>query len=188
MLRCSRYNRARRFRVFYVAMSSPRVRDIGMLFLRASFGLQMAFLHGFGKLESFADKADTFADPLGIGNRTSMAATVAAEFFCALLFAVGLGTRVAAFGLAFTMGIAAFVVHGGSPWAKKELALVYMTVALFVLAVGAGRLSIDHVVRTWYERRRDRRAEPDPFDDRPNATVHPFPRTNRGDDVGPRAS
>ena len=135
----------------------------------------MAFFHGLGKLQSFADKADTFADPLGIGNRTSMMATVAAEFFCALLFAVGLGTRVAAFGLAFTMGVAGFVVHGGSPWSRRELALVYLTVALVVLALGAGRLSLDHLGVRWLERRRARRARNAALAARPDATVHPFP-------------
>lgn len=59
------------------------------------------------------------------------------------LVVIGFGTRLAALPLVFTMGIAAFVVHGSDPWAKKELAVLYGAVFLVLFFTGAGRFSVD---------------------------------------------
>ncbi len=120
--------------------------DLCLLLLRLSFGLQMAFLHGLGKTQSLLNGATSFADPLGIGWRNSMIGTVLGEFVCGLMFAAGLGGRIAAVGMGFTMAVAAFVVHGGSAWAKKELAILYLAASAIVLIAGSGRWSLDHLL------------------------------------------
>lgn len=119
-----------------------RSTSLGLLALRIAAG-GMMLKHGIPKLVDFAAKKDVFPDPLGIGSAASLASAVGAEVGCSVLLILGLRTRLAALPLAFTMGVAAFVVHGANPWAKKELALLYGAVYITVFFTGAGRFSLD---------------------------------------------
>lgn len=117
--------------------------SFGLLLLRLGAGGSMIVFHGWDKLAGFAEKKDTFPDPLGMGNSLSLGATVGAEFVCAALIVLGFATRIAALPLAFTMGVAAFVVHADDPWAQRELALFYLAASLALVFTGAGRISVD---------------------------------------------
>ncbi|MDH3891020.1 MAG: DoxX family protein [candidate division Zixibacteria bacterium] len=118
--------------------------DLGLLVLRVGLGLMMAFSHGWGKLIGFAERSESFSDPLGVGSALSLGLTVFAEFFCALAILLGLLTRAAAIPLIVTMMVAAFVVHGADPWAKKEFAMLYLVPLLTILMAGPGKYSLDH--------------------------------------------
>jgi putative oxidoreductase len=123
--------------------SHTKAASVGLLVVRVAAGGMMAAAHGWGKLLSFGERAARFPDPLGIGNTWSMAGAVAAEFFCAILVVLGLGTRFAAVPVVFTMGVAAFLVHANDPWNRKELALVYLCLFLVFVFTGAGAYSLD---------------------------------------------
>jgi len=123
------------------------LRDCGLLGLRLCFGLGIALAHGLPKLQTFGEKAAGFPDPLGVGNELSMALAVGAEFLCGLLIAAGLATRFAALPLIFTMLMAFFVIHGADPFAKRELALVYLVPYITLFLSGPGRFSVDHLIR-----------------------------------------
>ena len=91
--------------------------------------------------------------PMGVGEARSSSTTASAEVSlirpCWLnwwrppLMVVGWKTRWAALPAAFTMGVAAFVVHGGDPIGDKELALLYLVCFAAVAALGGGRWSLD---------------------------------------------
>lgn len=115
----------------------------GLLLLRVAFGCFM-LVHGWQKLSGFSEMADKFPDPIGMGSSLSLAMAIAAEVGCSLLIIAGFGTRLAAVPLAFTMIVAAFVVHGSDPWQKKELAACYLAVYATLMLTGAGRFSVDH--------------------------------------------
>ncbi|MGA0334055.1 MAG: DoxX family protein [Kiritimatiellia bacterium] len=121
--------------------------DLGLLSLRLMFGIGMLVAHGWGKLLSFGDRMDSFPDPLGISSPVSLAAVVFAEVFCAALVSIGLFTRAALIPLIFTMGVAAFVIHGGDSFADKEMALLYLVSYLTLFLTGPGKLSLDHKLR-----------------------------------------
>ena len=126
-------------RLEFVA-SSP---DAGLLLLRLWLGGSMVWLHGWGKLMAlFAGKL-SFPDPLGIGETPSFLLTIFAEVICSVLLIVGLWTRWAAFVLAFTMGVAFFVVNNANLKGNGELAWLYFGGYLVVFAAGAGRFSAD---------------------------------------------
>ena len=128
-------------------MASNTLRfDLALLVLRVSFGVQLALFHGLGKMQSYLGNATSFPDPLRIGWRNSLLGAALGEFVCGLLVAAGMFTRVAAAGMGFTMAVAAFVVHGSDSWAMREMSTMYLSVALAVLLMGAGRWSIDHLV------------------------------------------
>lgn len=92
----------------------------------------------------------------GLGIPTTLGVLgIAAEFVGPLLLLVGLGTRVAAFGIACMMVGAAWLVHrphgffinwfGQHPVGKEgyEYQLLALGVALVVLVVGGGKWSLD---------------------------------------------
>ena len=122
--------------------------SVGLLLIRISIGAFMAFGHGWGKLARFSEISAEFPDPLGVGHTLSLAMTVSAEFFCSLAIIVGLATRLAAIPLAFTMVVAAFIIHDGDPWQKKEFAMLYLIPYLALVFTGPGKFSLDAMIRS----------------------------------------
>lgn len=117
--------------------------NIAKLLLRLGFGGFM-LSHGIPKLMKLLEGGTIqFPDPLHVGAITSLILTVFAEVICAALIVVGYKTRWAAIPLAFTMLVAAFVVHGADPWGKKEFALLYAIGYICIGMLGAGKYSLD---------------------------------------------
>lgn len=125
------------------APDGGRLRDAGLLLLRVVTGLLLLTQHGWGKLASYGERAETWADPIGLGGPTSLALAVFAEFFCSALVVVGLATRAAAIPVVITMAVAAGIVHWDDPFGKKEFALIYLVPFLALALAGAGRYSVD---------------------------------------------
>ncbi|MCK5943547.1 MAG: DoxX family protein [Planctomycetes bacterium] len=131
--------------------------SIGLLILRVGIGCYM-LTHGWGKAHVlFNGNAEQFGDPLGMGKTLSLVLAVGAEAGCAVLVALGAATRLAALPIAFTMGVAAFVVHADDPWtmsggASKEPALLYLIPSLALVFTGGGRFSVD----AWLRARKQR--------------------------------
>ena len=118
--------------------------DLGLLVLRVSIGLMMAFSHGLGKVEKFfAGGEIKFPDPIGIGSSASLFLAGFTEFFLSLLLVVGLATRIVTIPLAITMLVAAFIIHGADPFAKKEFALLYLVPYITLFFTGPGKYSLD---------------------------------------------
>lgn len=121
--------------------------DLGLLMLRLFAGLSLALAHGRGKLpptERFLAGVEEmgFAFPLFFGWAAAFS-----EFVGGILIALGLFTRPAAFFIAFTMAVAAFIRQAGDPFAERELALLYGVVAVTLLLTGAGRYAVDARLR-----------------------------------------
>lgn len=129
---------------------------LGLLTLRVGFGAMMLFGHGIGKIDRLGASPVKFADPLGLGATTSLVLAIGAEVGAAGLLIVGLGTRLAAVPFVITMLVAAFIVHGADPWAKKELAMLYACAGVALMCMGGGQLSVDAYLERWW---RGRRAE-----------------------------
>lgn len=123
------------------------LQDAGLLLLRVvPSGIMMT--HGWPKMIRLIDQwgsADgvKFFDFMGMGPEVSLILTVLGELVAPAFMIVGFKTRWAAIPAAFTMGVAAFVVHGGDPLGDKELALLYLVSFAAVAALGGGRWSID---------------------------------------------
>ncbi len=120
--------------------------SLGLLVGRLMFGLIMAFSHGIGKVPPPQGLIDGVT-AMGLPLPGFMAwAAGLAEFVGGLMIAVGLFTRPAAVLWLVTMAVAAFVAHGADPFQKKELALLYLSFAVVVLALGGGKFSLDHLL------------------------------------------
>ena len=119
--------------------------SFALLVLRASFGLMM-LSHGWPKLMSFINDPAAFPDPLHIGASLTHGLAVFAEFVCAILIVIGLGTRWAAFPLIVTMSVAAFVIHGKDPFGEREMAMLYLSAFITIMILGAGSYSLDKAI------------------------------------------
>jgi putative oxidoreductase len=119
----------------------------GWTLVRVVFGLTLALGHGLSKvtgdMSRFAEGVANlgFPFPLFFAWCASLA-----EFLGGLLVAVGLFTRPAAAFAGFTMLVALFR-HRADPFGRMELALLYLTVMVAVVLVGAGPWSLDARLR-----------------------------------------
>jgi putative oxidoreductase len=123
----------------------PRSADLGLLVLRLWIGASMAVLHGWGKLAGFSKMSPQFLDFMGIGKGPSLALTVFAELAGAAFIVVGLWTRLSALVLAFAMGVAFWVAHGGklTGQGNGEMAFLYLGACAVLFLTGGGRYSAD---------------------------------------------
>ena len=123
--------------------------NLGLLILRATAGLLLAFGHGWGKLANFSQYSTEFADPFGLGMAASLVLTVFAEFFCAMAVALGILARVATLPLIIMFLTIVLIIHGSDPWDKKEFALLYLIPFVTILLTGPGKYSLDNLIFKW---------------------------------------
>ena len=123
-----------------------RFYDSALSLLRIVFSLLM-MTHGWSKLERILDGNLNFGDPLGLGSTLSLYLVTFAELVAPVFIIVGFKTRIMALITSFAMAVAAFIAHGADPFAKKEMALLYLVGFLSVALMGAGRFSIDEQTR-----------------------------------------
>lgn len=137
--------------IFYYLFGSTPVSkfwtDLGWATWRVVLGLSLAFGHGLSKIPP----ADGFINGLanaGLPFPTLMAwLCIFAEFVCALLLALGLITRFAAFVVVINMAVAVFVFHAGDDFAVREPAVLYLFGTVPFLIGGAGSISFDRLLK-----------------------------------------
>ena len=138
-----------------VTVRNSPAADLGLLLVRLMVGA-VGFYHGAQKLFGIfgGDGIKKFAESLtamDIPQPVAAAyAAASAEFFGGILVGVGLLTRLAALPFAFTMFVAAFMVHGaafGAQHGGMEYPLTLGVVLTSLVLMGPGRLSIDAMYR-----------------------------------------
>jgi len=125
-------------------MNNP---DLGLLLFRLFIGLTMALAHGLGKTpppEQLIEGVAKMGFPMAIV--FAWAASLS-ELLGGLCIAVGLYTRQASAFLGFTMAVAAFRAHGADPFQMKEMSLLYLAACVLFLFHGAGKYSLDKMIR-----------------------------------------
>jgi putative oxidoreductase len=127
----------------FLFSAKPWASNFAIALLRISAALMM-FTHGWSKLVNFSNNLTTFRDPVGLGPAVSLQLAIFAEFFCALLLAFGLFTRLSLIPLIITMLVAAFFAHADDPFGVKEKSLLYLFAFLTLLLTGPGKFSIDY--------------------------------------------
>lgn len=120
--------------------------DVVLLLVRVFIGFAM-LSHGYPKLVQLMEGNEIqFYSFLGLSPKISLFLAVFAEFICSIFLILGLFTRLAVLFLAITMVVAGLVVHGADTFDKRELSLVYLSLYLIFLVVGAGKYSIDYLI------------------------------------------
>jgi putative oxidoreductase len=124
-------------------MSKILSPDLGLFIFRIAIGLMMAFSHGLGKMpppDMFVNGLDSMGFPTPVFFAWCAALS---EFVGGLLIGAGLFTRISALFLGITMAVAGFIAHAADPFAKKEMALLYLAACLLLFFQGGGRYSLD---------------------------------------------
>lgn len=126
----------------------PENADLGLLILRVTSAALMLAFHGWEKLMTARRQFHTFPNLIGIGSELSYVSVVWLEVFGAVLIALGLFTRIHAFGLAFTMFVAWLLWHKRRFTGANagEMAFAYMAVYLLLGLSGAGKYSLDYLL------------------------------------------
>ncbi len=126
--------------------AATRTGDIGILIMRVVMGLTLALTFGRHKVPPpswlVADAAKMhFPLPIVFAWAAGLS-----ELLGGLLVAIGLLTRPAALLVCSTMVTAAFI-HKPVQHPNQEFAIAYLVIALFLVLAGAGRYSVDTVLR-----------------------------------------
>lgn len=130
----------------FATTTRDRLYDVGLLLFRITIACFM-LTHGLPKLTMlFAEEPVQFADPLGMGQTTSLVLTIIAEVVCAFLIIIGLLTRIAAIPLIIAMAIAFFYIHMADDFGTKEKAGLYLISFVLLLITGPGRYSFDNLI------------------------------------------
>ncbi len=124
---------------------NPAYLDVFLLFARIAVGCLM-LVHGIPKMNKMFDGNFEFADPIGMGQKASLIMTVLAEVGCSFLLIFGLMSRVALFGLIFTMAVVVFVVHAPDPLGDKETPILYLMIYVILFVAGSGKYSLDYLI------------------------------------------
>ena len=127
--------------------------DLALLIARFGIGFLM-LMHGIPKMEKlFSGDPVMFPSIFGLGAEISLMLAVFTEVLCSIFIIVGFLTRFAAIPLIITMLVAIFMVHGADPFAKQELAVIYLLVYVFLFIGGSGKYSTDQLLsgRNKYE-------------------------------------
>lgn len=120
--------------------------NVGLLVLRVFLGAAM-FTHGLAKIQGGVAGFTQNVANMGIPAAQVLGPlAVFAESAGAILLAIGLLTRPAAFLLVCTMAVAVFKVHGGQGFSVQETAWLYLVPALFFLLKGPGKWSLDRLI------------------------------------------
>lgn len=133
--------------LFGGATSDSPAADLGLLVLRVVAGLSLALLHGMGKMPP-SDGLITRVGEMGLPLPAMfgwLAGT--AEFGAALLIVLGLLTRPAAFLVTGNMVVVVLLAHAGDSIGDREKPLLFLAIAIFLMLAGAGRFSIDALLR-----------------------------------------
>jgi len=123
--------------------------DVALMLLRVVAGVAF-MLHGWGKIQN----PFGWMGPDAFAPGVFQALAAVAEFGGGLAWVIGLLTPLASLGIATTMAVA-FYVHAvmrADPFVAKgggssyELAVVYFAVAVLLIALGPGRVSLDRAL------------------------------------------
>lgn len=119
------------------------VRDFGLLFLRASGGLFLLWVHGLPKLLDYGEQLKVIEDPFHLGANVTLLLAIFAEVLCPLLIIAGVLVRLACLPILSVLLIAMLVVH--PEWTLLEGQFGWLLLIIFtsILIAGPGRLALN---------------------------------------------
>ena len=127
-------------------------RGLALLILRLVAGTAMA-LHGYDKIFGEGKSLTTWGNGLGIPPALQACAAIA-EFGGGIAWVLGALMPLASLGLLITMAVATYTMAvkfqapfvGGPSKPSVESASGYLAIAIVLLLVGPGRLSVDSLL------------------------------------------
>lgn len=127
-----------------------KLQDIPLLFLRLilAYGFYMPAMMKWGNINGIIEWFDGMGIPMPTLNAYLAATT---EMAAVILLPLGLATRIISIPLMFTMVVAIVTVHWGNGFNAGdngfEIPLYYMLMLFVLLINGAGKISLDHLIK-----------------------------------------
>lgn len=127
-----------------------KLQDIPLLFLRLilAYGFYMPAMMKWGNINGIIEWFDGMGIPMPTLNAYLAATT---EMAAVILLPLGIATRIISIPLMFTMVVAIVTVHWGNGFNAGdngfEIPLYYMLMLFVLLINGAGKISVDHLIK-----------------------------------------
>ena len=131
---------------FFSTLEDSPMADLGLLILRVGAGLSLAFGHGMGKIpvsEGFIGGVEKMGFALPV---LFAWAAALSEFLGGIFIALGFATRPSSVFICITMLVAAFIRHAEDPFGRKEKAILFALIAIYLIFKGAGKYSLDELI------------------------------------------
>ncbi|MCO5229966.1 MAG: DoxX family protein [Chitinophagales bacterium] len=128
-------------------IKSIGLKDLGLLIFRVGISFYMIKNHGLGKFQTVINGGDIpFENAiLGLSPAMEFYLVTFAEFIVSIFIVLGLFTRLSALVLFFAMAVASyFMLKMGN---SMESPMLYCLSYIAMMAVGAGNISLDYIVR-----------------------------------------
>ena len=118
--------------------------DAAFLVFRILLGVELFRVHGLKKFRVENGEKEKIPNPLGLPDKMNTLVASLADTVVPFLIILGLGTRLAVLPTIGVTAIGYFVVHRKDSLEVRDVPYMYTLSLLLVLALGAGRYSLDY--------------------------------------------
>jgi putative oxidoreductase len=118
--------------------------DAAFLVFRILLGIELFRVHGLKKFRLENGKKEVVPNPLGLPDKMNALVASLADTVVPFLIILGLGTRIAVLPTIGVTAIGYFVVHRKDSLEVRDVPYMYTLSLLLILALGAGRYSLDY--------------------------------------------
>lgn len=122
-------------------------KDKGLLVFRVLAAIAIFKAHGLPKLLNYQETLQHIPDPLGLGSLFSAHFAIFANVLCAILVALGLFTRVAAFIILSLTLTGLLVIHFNDSAKFQDVPLIYSIVFGYITYIGSGKYGLDYKLK-----------------------------------------
>lgn len=124
-------------------LGSP-FNDASFLVFRVLLAIQLFRVHGLKKFRLENGQREVIPNPLGLPDKFNAIVASFADLVVPFLIILGMGTRFAVLPTIGVTAIGYFVVHRKDSLEVRDVPFMYTLSLLLILALGAGRYSLDY--------------------------------------------
>jgi putative oxidoreductase len=114
------------------------------LVFRVLFAIQLFRVHGLKKFRLENGQREIIPNPLGLPEKMNALVASFADLVVPFLIILGLGTRLAVLPTIGVTAIGYFLVHRKDSLEVRDVPYMYTLALLLILALGAGKYSLDY--------------------------------------------
>ncbi len=118
--------------------------DAAFLVFRILLGIELFRVHGLKKFRLENGQKEKVPNPLGLPDKMNALVASLADTVVPFLIILGLGTRLAVLPTIGVTAIGYFVVHRKDSLEERDVPYMYTLTLLLILALGAGKYSLDY--------------------------------------------
>ena len=118
--------------------------DIAFLIFRVLLAVELFRVHGLKKFRLENGQKEIVPNPLGLPDKMNALVASFSDLVVPFLIILGLGTRLAVLPTIGVTAIGYFVVHRKDSLEVRDVPYMYTLSLLLILALGAGKYSLDY--------------------------------------------